>query len=54
MERFGMRPPYEYVRRVREIGRERFWDEFNRCGLGDLHKEGEEEEDSEAESSSST
>lgn len=46
-----MRPPYEYVRRVREIGRERFWEEFNRCGLGDVHDIEEEEGDSAAESS---
>ncbi len=46
-----MRPPYEYVRRVKEIGRERFWDEFNRCRLGDVHDDEEEEADSAAESS---
>ncbi|KAG0571728.1 hypothetical protein KC19_VG037700 [Ceratodon purpureus] len=51
MERYGMRPPYEYVHHVREIGRERFREEFNQCGFGDVHDDEEEEADFAAESS---
>lgn len=52
-EKFDVEAPFEYVQRIREVGVEQFWIEFDRLGLADLHSRVEEDSDEE-ESSSST
>jgi hypothetical protein len=48
VEKYGIEAPFEYIRRIREVGMKKFWEEFQELGLSHVHglENGGEEDES--------
>jgi hypothetical protein len=48
VEKYGVEAPFEYIRRIREVGIKKFWEEFQELGLSHVHglENGGEEDES--------